>query len=311
VKAVTHTEVYRRFEGRLRSHPLRFFSITRSALRVAVKKKLPLLLLYAPPTITCIVFSFIVYGKFSLESGQTPFGQGASTALAAMAANLIEVSQNIIDYVTVVRFFALLVMAWYGAGLVSEDRRLGAHLLYFSRPITRMDYLLGKFFACAAFGALAVIVPTLVICSIAAFASPNWSFVTKQGHVIVEALEFTTLWVVVVSMLVLSISSLVERKTLALVAFFAWIMLTEAVGRVLAELSGDERFFLLGTLENFEQVGSWIFGRVLETSDRRGGYQHRVPFGFPPQWSLAALAVLFVLSFGLLVRRLRRLEVVA
>jgi ABC-type transport system involved in multi-copper enzyme maturation permease subunit len=298
VKAVTHTEIYRRFDGELRHRPLRFLAITRSALKVSFKKKLPLLILYAPPTISCIVFSFLVYTKFSLESGQVPLGEGMSRALAGMAATLIEVSETIVEYTTAVRYFAILAMTWYGAGLISEDRRLGAHLLYFSRPITRTDYVLGKLLAAGAFGGLAVIVPTLIICSTAAFASPNWSFVTQQGDVIVGALAYTTSWVIVFSALVVCISSLVARKTLALAAVFGWVMLTEAVANVLAELTGDARFLLLGLLEDFLQLGAWIFGRKL-------------PFDFPPEWGLAAIAVFFVASIGILAARMRRLEVVA
>jgi ABC-type transport system involved in multi-copper enzyme maturation permease subunit len=300
VKATTHTEVYRRFEGELRSHPLRFLAITSSALRVGFKKKLPLVLLYAPASILCIVFSFIVYTKFSMQSGVSPFGESNATAMAAMtmASTLIQVSENIILFVEFGRYFTLLVIAWYGAGLISEDRRLGAHLLYFSRPITRLDYLLGKFLASATFGALALVVGTIVICSTAAFASPQWSFVTEEGDVIVGALAYSSFWVLVVSTLVLCISSLLPRKTLALVAFFAWIMLTEAVGKVLGEVTRDDRYFLIGMLHNFEQLGPWIFERT-------------APFAFPPHWSLVALLGYLAASLAVLVWRLRRMEVVA
>ncbi len=298
MKATTHTEVYRRFDGRLRSHPLRFLSITSSALRVSFKKKLPLVLLYAPAAILCIVSSFLVYSKFSLQSGQIPFDEGVVEVMVNTASTMIEVNESIIMYVLVGRYFTLLVIAWYGAGLVSEDRRLGAHLLYFSRPITRLDYLLGKLLAGATFGALALVVGTIVICATAAFASPNWSFVTEEGDVILGAIAFSSLWVLVVSTLVLCVSSLVPRKTLALVVFFGWIMLTEAVCQVLGEIMNDDRFFLLGILHDFEQVGPWIFGKP-------------APFDFPPSWSLGMLAVFFASSLAVLVWRLRRMEVVA
>ncbi len=297
--ATTHTEVYRRFEGRLRRHPLRFLSITSSALRVGFKKKLALVLLYAPPAILCIVFSFIVYVKFSLLKGQNPFGGETSASVNSMVASaLMQVSETIVMFVVLGRYFALLVMAWYGAGLISEDKRLGAHLLYFSRPITRLDYFLGKLLAGATFGALSVILGTIVICSTAAFASPNWSFVTEEGDTILAALGLTSLWVLVVATLVLCVSSLVPRKTLALVAFFAWIMLTEAISQVLGEVTNDDRFFVIGMLHNFEQVAAWIFGQ-------------RMPFEYSPRWALAALGGIFVASLSILTWRLRRLESVA
>ena len=56
MKATTHTEVYRRFEGELRLRPLRFLTIAWSGIRLGFRRKMPALLLYAPVMITCIVF---------------------------------------------------------------------------------------------------------------------------------------------------------------------------------------------------------------------------------------------------------------
>ena len=45
MKATTHTEVYRRFDGELRAHPLRSVVLGWSGIRTGFKKKLPMLLL--------------------------------------------------------------------------------------------------------------------------------------------------------------------------------------------------------------------------------------------------------------------------
>ena len=82
------------------------------------------------------------------------------------------------------KLFALLATAWYGSGLFCEDRRAGAHQLYFARPITRLDYFLGKFLVAAFFGACAILVPALVICLVASFSSPEWSFLKEEGDLV-------------------------------------------------------------------------------------------------------------------------------
>lgn len=40
--------------------------------------------------------------------------------------------------------FAVFVSVWAGTGLVADDFRTGALLVYFSRPLTRADYVAGK-----------------------------------------------------------------------------------------------------------------------------------------------------------------------
>jgi hypothetical protein len=47
-------------------------------VRTAVKRKIPLLLLFVPVAITTIVFSFVVYGKYAAEEG--------ASSIAACAA---------------------------------------------------------------------------------------------------------------------------------------------------------------------------------------------------------------------------------
>ena len=67
--ATTHTEIYRRLKGSL--SPVRFPAVHlwRARMQVAFKRKLPLFLLFVPPWISGIVFSFVVYSKFTLEQG--------------------------------------------------------------------------------------------------------------------------------------------------------------------------------------------------------------------------------------------------
>lgn len=301
MRAATHTEIYRRFTGHVRRHPLRFLTITLAGVRLALKRKLPLLLLYAPIGIAAIVCSFLVHLKFTAEAGNVPgIGGEQAAALAAVTGRLLEVSQLIVDFVTqpIVRVMALLAIAWYGAGLIAEDRRLGAHLLYFSRPITRLDYLLGKFFAAAFFGACALLVPGLVICGVAAFSSPDWTFLTRQWDVILATVGFASMWIVVVTAVVLCVSSLVERKTLALAGIIGLVFLVEAVSNLLALLTDESRFRLLSLFVNFEHIADWIFGRPAR-------------FGWSVGSSLAVVAALTLACLGLLARRLRRMEVVA
>src|SRR5262249_23577707 len=145
--------------------------------------------LYLPALVATVIFSFVVYAKFSFEQGVAPSavtGGNAQAApgvtmIGAMASQLIQVRDIIVNFVFWMSFFSALISAWSGSGLIAEDRRVGAHLLYFARPLTLFDYLLGKLLVVGAFALAGVLGPGLVICTVAAFASPEWSFVTEQG----------------------------------------------------------------------------------------------------------------------------------
>jgi ABC-type transport system involved in multi-copper enzyme maturation permease subunit len=299
VKAVTHTEVYRPFEGELRRRPLRALTIAWSGMRVAFKSKRALALLYAIPLLSAIISSFVVHLKFLVQDEASRGGIGVPAAAAARLSGLLgEVSSIIVQYVVRVSFFALLAIAWYGAGLIAEDRRLGAHLLYFSRPVTRLDYVLGKLLTTLFFGACAVLFPALAICSTAAFSSPEWSFVLQEGDTIWKTVLFCLLWIGTVSLLVLALSSLVERKGLALALVFGVVFLSHSAAQVLWQITGDADLRVLSLLLDFQRVAEWMFDLPSRNSAGVGG-------------AATVIGITAVGSALVLWRRVRRMEVVA
>lgn len=301
MKATTHTEIYRPFEGTLATRSFRFLTIAWSGIRLSSKKKLPLLIMLGPPAMAAIIFSFIVYAKYALEKGEVPgIDVGQAQMVLAMAGTNTEVAEQIVAFLTfpLVRGFVLLTVAWFGAGMIAEDRRLGAHLLYFSRPITRIDYLLGKFLGTAWFGAAALIVPAIAINMIAAFSSPEWSYVKEQWDIILKTIAFSAGWIALVTALVLAVSSLVERKTLALAAVFGLVFLTEAVSNVLAQLTQASQYRLLSLFQNTDRVAAWAFDR-------------RTSADWSPAASMSSLGALFALTLVVLWWRVRRMEEVA
>ncbi|TDJ74587.1 MAG: hypothetical protein E2O39_04740 [Planctomycetota bacterium] len=301
MKATTHTEIYRPFEGTLSTRSFRFLTIAWSGIRLASKKKLPLLVMLGPPAMAAIIFSFIVYASYALQKGEVPgIDAGQAQMVLALAGKNTEVAEQIVSFLTfpLVRGFVLLTVAWFGAGMIAEDRRLGAHLLYFSRPITRLDYLLGKFLATAWFGCLALLVPAIAINTIAAFSSPDWSYVKDQWDVILKTVAFSAAWIAIITALVLAVSSLVERKTLALAAVFGLVFLTEAVSNVLFQLTHESRYRLLSLFRNTDRLADWAFAR-------------KTSYDWAPEASLCAVSMLFASTLFVLWWRLRRMEEVA
>jgi ABC-type transport system involved in multi-copper enzyme maturation permease subunit len=301
VKASTHTDIYRPFTGSLREHPRRWLTIGASSFRQGLKRKIPALLLFTPVAIGCVIACFRVYFRFQLLSGDLVDinSPGAAGITMMVTETLGDVVTNIFTYTQGMSFFLLMIVAWYGAGLIADDRRLGAHLLYFSRPISRLDYLFGKGAGAFAFGFLALTLPCLLVCFVATLTSPDWSFIVEEWRSILKVILFSGIWVSTVTVLVLTISSLVGRKSHALIGIIGTIVLSSGVSAVLAGLFKENAFSLLDLFENFERLGEWMFDRW--DSDRE------VTIG----QTLAALGGLWGACLLILWVRIRRLEVVA
>jgi ABC-type transport system involved in multi-copper enzyme maturation permease subunit len=299
VTAATHTEIYRPFRGALAPSRWAFWPLYRAQMAIATKRKLPLFILFFGPAMTGIVVSFLAYMSFQLEETGTggPLLSGGGLA-AQFAAQLLKVHELIVNAMKTVRFFAVLAMAWYGAGLICDDRRAGAHLLYFSRPLTRFDYLLAHFATAFSFGSLAGLGPGLLICIVATFNSPDFIFLTEKWPVIVATIGYSLLFVTVMSALILAVSALSKRKSYALAAVFAVFMSTLALGGALSALMRERQWWMLSIASHFERVAAWWLGAS------------RSMYRWDPWWSLGALAALTVISFAIVAWRVRRMEVV-
>ncbi len=301
--AQTHQEVYRPFRGSLRPHPLRFLPVVAAHLRVESKRKLPLLLVYAVPTIATVIFAWLVYARYAAEASQLPDAAGGgdfvTNLIAERAMKQLEVRNQIARFNAAMQFFALVPAAWFGSGLFAEDRRVGAHLLYFSRPLTRLDYFLGKLLTAMFFTACAVWLPGLVICLVAAFASQDWSFLKEEGDVVLWMTLHSFVWTSVTSLVVLAVSSLAPRKIFALLGFFGCFMALHVFGMLMGEVLERRAFRAISPLLDLLRVGQWAF----DLEERFPGMELSLAWG--------VLAGLSALSLAVIVWRLRRLEVVA
>lgn len=305
--ATTHTEVYRRYTGTPQYARLRFTPLLASGLRVAFKGRWGLLL-YLPPLIALVVFGFIVYAKFSLEQGVTPgalTGERASAGVAMvgnMASQLLEVRDIAFGFIIGMSTFSVLIAGWYGAGLIAEDRRAGAHLLYFARPLSKLDYALGKLGVVVVMTSLGMFVPSLLLFLVATLTAPGWTFLQEHGWMFAQVVGYALVHTLVLGSIVLAISSLSSKRTYALAGVAAYFMASGGVATLLAVLMRDRTWFLLAPIANLRRVGAHIFG-----VKRAIG----VPLDWSPWWSWLVLAGLCGVCWTIVALRLRRMEAVA
>lgn len=178
--------------------------------------------------------------------------------------------------------FAFLIAAIVGARMISEDRRQGAFLAHFARPVTRLDYILGKL--------VALLIPLLFVTSasallaIAADASvDSENFAERLERETGDGFssEFDTVgylreasyagavgavlgWSLVASLatagIVLGISALASRARLAGVAWFAVVAFGWAAHNILQDILDEDWPALLSWQDNLTDLSSRLLG---------------------------------------------------
>ena len=192
--------------------------------------------------------------------------------------------------------FAFLLTAFAGPGLISPDLANGALPLYFCRPFSRAEYVLGKSSVLVILLSQITWVPGLVLFVMQASlagTSWTWSHLWIAGSLVASSL----IWIAILSLLAMALSAWVKWRIVAgallLGVMFFGTGFGEAINAVMRTQSGH--FFNLAYLMN--TVWNGLF---------RVDARHAIPI--TQAW--VALLVYCAICLGLLMRKVRAYEVI-
>lgn len=195
---------------------------------------------------------------------------------------------------------ALLLAAWVAPRMVSFDLSDNALPILLSHPISRFGYLLGKFIALALSLSYITWLPVLMLFAYQCYASPQpWALahLTMAFGIFAGAM----LWIVVVSLVGLAVSSWVKWRVIATGAIFAVVFVPAGVGGIANAILRTK----WGLLLNVPVVMSEIWQRLLGAPPILG---RRLEL---PNSAMAAMLVLAgLMCVAVLNARIRAREVV-
>ena len=199
-------------------------------------------------------------------------------------------------FITVQGVLAFMLTAFTGPGLISPDLANGALPLYFCRPFSRAEYVLGKASVLAILLSEITWLPGLVLFAVqASLAGSSWAW----NHLwIVSSLVLSSfLWIAILSLLAMALSAWVKWRIVAgallLAVLFFGGGFGQAINTVMRTQSGHfiDIVYLIGT------VWTSLF-RI--DSDR----------GMSSSAAWIALLIYCGICLALLVRKVRAYEVV-
>jgi ABC-2 type transport system permease protein len=200
------------------------------------------------------------------------------------------------NFISVQGVFAFLLTAFAGPGLISPDLANGALPLYFCRPFSRAEYVLGKSSVLAILLSQITWVPGLVLFAMQAGlagASWTWSNLWIAGSLILSSL----IWIAILSLLAMALSAWVKWRIVAgallLGVMFFGAGFAQAINGVLRTDSGH--FF------NVAYLMGTVWNALFQVDSR-----HAIPVA--QAW--VALLIYCAICLGLLMRKVRAYEVI-
>ena len=196
---------YQRYQGRMTGHWSRFMVLPRFAWRRLFQQRLVALLI-----VTAMIWPLLCAG-FVYISNHAELLRGLDSEFQ----RFVEVNGNFfLIFMNVQALFAIFLAALTGPGLISPDLANNALPLYFSRPLTRSDYVLAKLIVL--FGMLSIVtwVPGLALFGMQVGMAGGWWF-WANWSIGFGIFGGFAIWVLLVSMVALAGSAYVKWRMVA------------------------------------------------------------------------------------------------
>ena len=199
-------------------------------------------------------------------------------------------------FITVQGVLAFMLTAFTGPGLISPDLANGALPLYFCRPFSRAEYVLGKASVLAILLSEITWVPGLVLFAVqASLAGSSWTW--NHLWIVSSLLLSSFLWIAILSLLAMALSAWVKWRIVAgallLAVLFFGGGFGQAINAVMRTQSGHfiDIVYLIGT----------VWTSLFRIDNDRG-------MSSSAAW--IALLIYCGICLALLVRKVRAYEVV-
>jgi ABC-2 type transport system permease protein len=275
-----HDQGYRRYTG-TRLQPGRAWSvIARTGVRALLAKRafIGLMLLAWLPF---VVRAVQIYAAANLPQAQFLAPD------ARMFRQFLEQQDIFLFFITV----------YVGTGLIANDRRANALQIYLSKPLTRVEYIFGKFAILLTILLLVTCIPALLLLLIQVVFAGSFRFLAANLFLVPAITIYSVLQVTVDGLAILALSSLSKSSRFVGVMYAGLMFFTAALFQALRGITGSTAFAWMSPGAALEQLGDVVF----RLSPR---------YDLPP--AIAGLTVIGLIagSMVVLARRVKGVEIV-
>lgn len=296
-----YKRTYSRYTGRLTSLRWRFLVIARHEFGRLEGSRF-LTFLFMASLVWPLICALIIYLHFNLSALQL---------MKIDASRLIPINSGFfLAFLGFQSMLAFFMNAFIGPGLVAPDLANNGLPLYFSRPISRAEYVLGKVTVLVSLLSLMTWIPGLLLFGLQSYlAGSAWMW--ENLRIAAGLFLGSWIWISLLALLSLAMSAWVKWKPLAGALLFGIFFVATGFGAAINAVLHTR----WGNLINLSHLVGSVWVSLFEVPSRRGAGTvfFRVGSGEAlPAWVCwAALGGICLFCLWLLGRKIRAVEVVA
>jgi ABC-2 type transport system permease protein len=275
-----HDQGYRRYTGSKAAVGKSWQVITRAGVWTVLSKR------------SFIALMLLAWAPFVVRAVQVYIA--ANFQQASFLAPSAETFREFLEQQGVFVFF---VTIYVGAGLIANDRRANALQVYLSKPLTRAEYVTGKFAILFLFLAGVTWLPAILLLLIQIMFAGSFAFARDNIFLLPAITLFSLLQVLVSAMTMLALSSMSKSSRFVGILSAGLIFFSAAFFEALRGITGRSSWAWLSPTDTLEQMGAYIF-------------RMDPPHDLSPVIAIITVIVLIAGSAWILERRVRGVEVV-
>jgi ABC-2 type transport system permease protein len=201
------------------------------------------------------------------------------------------------EYLTQQSLFVFFITISVGAGLIANDRRANALQIYLSKPLTRLEYVVGKLVTLLAFLAAVTWLPGMLLLLLQMLFAGSLTFLRDNLFLFPAITLFAAIQILLSAFAMLALSSLSKSRRFVSVMYAGIIFFTAAMNQALRNITGSSGWAWMSPGDVLNVIGAAIF--------RSDGRQ---PISVVT--ALIAVVVMIAAAAWILERRVRGVEVV-
>ena len=196
-----------------------------------------------------------------------------------------------------VLYYPILAALLVG-GVISEDRNHGTSALYFSRPISRFDYVMMKYISVALIQAFVILLTLLIYYFVEILAmGRGWAWIIDTFPIFLAAFIGGVLLIITYTSIGLGLSSVSKGKFFPGIGLVAIVLGTKTLAILVSELFDRDIMYLISPYDCLAHVGQALVG-TQPTYDQ-----------YSWTWSLASLVAMNAAALYVLSTRVSSMEV--
>jgi ABC-2 type transport system permease protein len=231
---------YRNYDGPLKTHALRWWPIAVATIRASVNRKK--FGFWIPVVLTFLIYFFQGI-LFFFNHGMRQKMEEAGNFMAAGPINPYPLA--LFQAMASTHLLVVIAAITVGSAVIAADNRANALLVYLSKPLTRIDYLIGKWIGVFLLLAALTLAPALLLFAFFAISYSSDGFLKDNPTLILRLLAASLLPAVLHTSLIIGFSawSKTPRLAGALYAAFYFVtgILAGTIGGVLLQKDTENK----------------------------------------------------------------------